>query len=77
MALLYKDGKTEALERDTVLGDRVKGQVVGRSKDGLKVIVSSKGPWDPSKPHEANLQRQELDPSDLTLAHRPAPLPKK
>lgn len=71
--MLYQDGTTTPKVGDKVLGDRLKGQVVKLLQD--KVVVRSRGPWNPEKP----LAQVEatVDPATLVLAQRaPEAVPK-
>lgn len=68
MPLLYKDGKTEPKKGDTVLGDKLKGQVSAVLKSAI--VVSSAAPFDPRNPNERKAVTVERDPATLTLVHR-------
>ena len=68
MALFYKDGKTEPKKGDTVLGEKLKGQVSAVLQSA--VVVSSAAPFDPKNPTARKAVKVERNPSELELIHR-------
>lgn len=68
MALLYKDGKTEPKKGDTVLGNKLKGQVSAVLQSA--VVVTHAAPFDPRNPTARKALKVERDPATLELVHR-------
>lgn len=64
--MLYRDGRTEVVEGDKVLGDKLKGPVVRLLKD--RVVVRVRGVFDPKGPSTDVLV--ERDPAELELLRR-------